>query len=192
MVFGGGGLVLDYGFGPGENMIHLLRLGYHCEGLEVSKNAKMLVERKLERYPEFEGFANLHLLEDNQSSLPFGDDYFDYVLSNQVVYFLAHEEKIKRLFSEFRRVLKPKGRLIITMMSRLNHFCTKGIEIAPNIYKYLNKDSGYLRYVYILYDENHARELFKTFEIHEIGWFDNHYCGASGHHFVILAYNSKE
>lgn len=183
----GNKVALDYGFGPAENLIHLLRLGYICEGIEVSKNAKILAENKLQNYPQFEGKVNLHLLEKHQSSLPFEDNYFDYILSNQVVYFLAHEEKIKKLLNEFKRILKPNGRLIITMMSRLNHFCTKGIEIEPNIYKYEDKENNYLRYVYILLDEGHAREMFSIFKIHEIGWFDNYYCGVSGHHFVILA-----
>jgi hypothetical protein len=77
------------------------------------------------------------------------------------------------------------------MMSRLNHYCIKGTEIEPNIYKYEDKRNGNLNYVYIIQDEGRARDLFSMFNIQEIGWFDNYYCGASGHHWVILLSNLK-
>jgi hypothetical protein len=67
----------------------------------------------------------------------------------------------------------------------------KGTEIKPNIYKYEDKRNGNLNYVYIIQDEGHARDLFSMFNIQEIGWFDNYYCGASGHHWVILLSNLK-
>ena len=187
-----GGKVLDYGFGSGENLIHLLKSGYMCSAVEVSLNAKTLVENKLKEYPQFDGKVDLHILEEGQEHLPFEDDTFDYIVSNQVVYFLASEQKIVHLLSEFKRVLRSNGRLIITMMSRLNHFCFKGIEIEPNIYKYEDKGNDYIRYVYILRDEGHARDLFSLFEINEIGWFENYYCGVAGHHYVILASNNPK
>lgn len=34
--------VLDYGFGSGNNLIHLLRLGMDVSGVEVSKDAKKI------------------------------------------------------------------------------------------------------------------------------------------------------
>ncbi len=189
--FDGNGKVLDYGFGPGENLMHLLRLGYLCEGIEVSRHAIQLVENKIKKYPEYKEKVNLYLLNNDQLRLPFDDNSLDYILSNQVIYYLANEENIIMLLNEFKRILKPNGRLIITMMSRLNHYCMKGTEIKPNIYKYEDKRNGNLNYVYIIQDEGHARDLFSMFNIQEIGWFDNYYCGASGHHWVILLSNLK-
>lgn len=189
--FDKGGKVLDYGFGYGENLIHLLKSGYNCSGIEVSKNAKSLVEKKLQTFPEYSGNVELHILEKDQETLPFKDNEFDYILSNQVVYFLANEHKIVALLNEFKRILKSSGKIIITMMSRLNHFCIKGTEIEPNVYEYEDNENEYKNYVYIIRDEGHARELFSIYNIHEIGWFDNYYCGASGHHYVILASNTQ-
>ena len=181
------GRILDYGFGSGENLIHFLKCGYTCSGIDVAQSAKTLVKNKLTNYPHFEGKVDLHVLDNNTIALPFKDNYFDYIVSNQVLYFLADDQKIRHVLQEFIRILKPNGRLIISMMSRLNHFCIKGIEDPPHIYKYEEKDTDFIRFVYILHDEEHVRDLFSCLKIHEIGWFDNYYFGVSGHHYVILA-----
>ena len=68
--WGVGGRVLDYGFGSGENLLHLLKEGYVCEGIEVSDNALVLVKNKLGNYPQFEGKYNLHILGGELGHLP--------------------------------------------------------------------------------------------------------------------------
>ncbi|MAF20229.1 MAG: hypothetical protein CMI55_00955 [Parcubacteria group bacterium] len=168
-----------------------MRHNYLCEGIEVSRCAVELVENKLRNCPEYEGKVNLYLLNNDQSRLPFDDNSLDYILSNQVVYFLADEEKIIMLLNEFKRILKPNGRLIISMMSRLNNYCIEGIEVEPNIFKCEDKINRVSKYCYIIQDQGHARDLFSMFNIQEIGWFDNHYCGHSGHHYVLLLSNIK-
>ena len=68
--------------------------------------------------------------------------------------------------------------------------CTKGREIRKDVYEwdtYLKNDTP--DRCYIVRDEKHARDLFSVFEIQEVGWFDNYYCGVAGHHWVILASN---
>lgn len=189
--FGKGGEVLDFGFGPGENLLYLLKAGYTCTGVDTSESARKITEGKLDKHPEFKGKSRLYVLEENQKDLPFPDNQFDYILSNQVVFFLADEEKMLNLFREFKRVLKPKGRLIISMMSRLNSHCVNGKQVAPNIYAEEHEDIGSTDYVYIVQDEAHVRRLFSMFEIHEVGWFENHYFGRSGHYYVVLAANNK-
>ena len=103
--FKGEGRVLDYGFGPGENLMHLLSLGYLCEGIEVSKHAIQLVENKIKKYPEYKEKVNLYLLNNDQLRLPFDDNSLDYILSNQVIYYLANEENIIMLLNIRRRKL---------------------------------------------------------------------------------------
>jgi len=185
-----GGKVLDYGFGPGENLIHLLKLGFECSGIEVSEEAKRITQEKLLHYPEFNNKYDLNIINHNDKSLPFENDSFDYILANQSLYYIASEMKIKHLLKEFDRILKPKGKLVITMLSRLNEFCTNGIKVEENVYRYKVEASGLEYLVYILRDENHIKKVFNIFNINEVGWFDNYYFGVSGHHFVILA--SKE
>ena len=39
--------ILDYGFGSGENLIHLIKSGYDAYGIEASQNAIELVSKKM-------------------------------------------------------------------------------------------------------------------------------------------------
>lgn len=183
------GRVLDYGFGPGENMIHLLKTGYSVFGVEVSKLALKITQQKLKNLPQFKDKVDLLLLRPEDKTLPYKDEYFDYILSNQTIYFLFSKEKITNLLGEFKRILKPGGQLIISMMSSFNSMCTKGKKVGPDLYEYICYDApeSMPNRLYIIRDEKHAREIFSMFNIHEVGYFDNNYCGIAGHHYVILA-----
>ncbi len=181
--------ILDYGFGPGENLLFLLREGYSVSGIEVSPSALKITEKKLERYPEFSGKFELALLDGSSKSLPYEDNYFDVILANQVLYFIGDKEKIEEMLIEFDRILRPGGKLIASMLSRINEFSVKGQEIIPDVYEYYisGLETENKLQVYIIRDESHARELFSMFDINEVGYFDNYYCGVCGHHFVVLA-----
>jgi SAM-dependent methyltransferase len=182
------GKVLDFGFGCGENLIHLLKCGYYVSGIEISNEAKKLTEKKLKTHQELKGMFDLKILNGNDKILPYEDDTFDFILSNQTVYFLASRTKINRLINEFHRILKPGGKIIITMMSRLNTGCTSGVPLGDDVYEYViaNTKSSIPNRVYIIRDETHLRELFSVFKIDEIGYFDNYYGGMSGHHYVMM------
>jgi SAM-dependent methyltransferase len=54
---------------------------------------------------------------DLDGSLPFDDDSFDLVYANFVVEHLQHPE---RAFAEWRRVLRPEGRLVLLTSNRAN------------------------------------------------------------------------
>ena len=183
---------MDYGFGPGENLIHLLRCGYNVSGIEVSNEAKKVTEIKLLKYPEYRGKYNLMLINEKTKALPYPDNTFDFILSNQTVYFLFDEKNIIELLNEFKRVLKPKGRFIISMMSRMDTGCIDGTPLGDNRYEYGTFETDELsNRVYIVRDENHARQLFSMFKIHEVGYFDFYYCGECGHHWVVLGEKIK-
>lgn len=186
--------VLDYGFGPGENLIHMARLGYEMTGVEVSQEAFSITKRKLEE----RGYgADLRILTAKDQKLPFPDSSFNAIVCNQTLYFLVTEERITHCLNEFYRVMKPGARLICTMMSRFNSMCTEGIPIGCGAYEHNFKGNltdappEMPNRVYVTWDEAHCRRLFHGFEIKEIGYFDNYYCGMAGHHWVVLAEKAR-
>lgn len=186
------GHVLDYGFGPGENLMHILKVGHQVSGIEISATALRNVGNKLKKFPEYEGKHELKLLLPENSELPWSPNTFDYIVANQVLYYLPSQERIERVLGEFKRVLKPGGKIVVSLMRRLNTAFAEGTEISPNIFEYTisklpNSPSSR---VFIVKDEVHLREMFGMFQIDELGHFDNNYCGLSGFHHVILA--SKE
>lgn len=130
---------------------------------------------------------------DKNSSyrLPYKSGSFDYILSNQTVYHLGNLERIKYLQDEFHRILKPKGRMIITLIGPTNTLCKDGREVEEDVYEYVDKTGSLAKKPmrsYVFKDENHIRNIFYKFVIDEIGWWDNNYLGINGFHWVVLCH----
>jgi tellurite methyltransferase len=103
-----GSAILDLGAGVGRHALALNSAGFDVtaldaapEGLSAIKKADPNVQTKLGRMDE----------------LPFADDCFDHVLSWNVIYH-GDETVVLNTISEVRRVLKPKGTFLLTMLSK--------------------------------------------------------------------------
>lgn len=104
---GPGDLVLDAGSGTGNLSVALGDLGARVVGLDFSPTALQMHRRK---DPEA-----MLLRASLESALPFRSGTFDRVACLSVLF--AISERGSRLaLREFRRVLRPGGRLIITSM----------------------------------------------------------------------------
>ncbi len=112
-------LVLDAGCGTGSYREALLPHVLRIEA--VDSNSAMIEEasRKLE-HEILRERASVHTAEIG--SLPFDDGLFDAVMINQVLHHLNDEAtagypRHRQTFSEFRRVLKPDGVLVVNTCS---------------------------------------------------------------------------
>lgn len=182
-----GGKLLDFGFGYSQEVIHFAKKGYDVYGLEVSQTA---VDRGNKRVKELGLKANLAVVDPSWDKLPFADNTFDVIHSNQTIIFLADLEKINKLLMEFRRILKPDGKLYASLASPENSMCAGGKKLAENIYLYGAHD-GNNHKVYIFPSQPALEKTFGVFDIKEIGSFNNIYCGVNGHYWVVLAKNKK-
>ena len=187
------GKCLDYGYGFGENLLHFSKLGYEMYGIDIDESLKERVSRKIEERGLLLDYApDLVTLEAKDQSLPYPDNYFDSILSNQVIYLLADETKVLNLIKEFRRVLKAEGRILISLMSNQNVCAKKGAYLGNNVYEYddssvMNKiEGGFAHRYYVVNSEPHIRWLFGQFTTNEIGYFDNSYFNIDGHHYVYM------
>jgi len=75
----------------------------------VDPSRGMLAQNR-ERNPK-----TVTLLEGNGEALPCADSTFDFVTMG---YALRHVEDLRKLFAEFRRVLKPDGKILILEITR--------------------------------------------------------------------------
>ncbi len=98
--------VLDLGCGSGDLAADLMRTGARVTGADVAHAA---LDRARRRHP---GLELVHIPIDGP--LPFDDSAFDAVWSSEVI---EHVADTARWLSEVRRVLVPRGRLLLTTPS---------------------------------------------------------------------------
>jgi ubiquinone/menaquinone biosynthesis C-methylase UbiE len=98
--------VLDLGCGGGDLAADLARAGTQVSAADIAQAA---LERAARRHPELQ----LHLVAID-GPLPFADGSFDAVWSSEVI---EHVADTARWLSEVRRVLAPRGRVLLTTPS---------------------------------------------------------------------------
>ncbi len=108
--------VLEVAFGIGATLIELLqRLPRSNTVYGVELSPKMLA--KAQQVVKAAGYDNVNLQVADTHHLPFPDGTFD-VLYNSYMFDLMPLADIPVVLAEFRRVLKPAGRLALVNMSK--------------------------------------------------------------------------
>ncbi|HXR71599.1 class I SAM-dependent methyltransferase [Actinocrinis sp.] len=112
---GPGDRVLDLGCGGGRHAFALLRKGADVVALDYSLaeiesvNAMFAAMRAQGEVP---ADARAVAVRGDAYKLPFPDDSFDVIVAAEVLEHLSDDE---RAFAELRRVLKPGGRIAVTV-----------------------------------------------------------------------------
>jgi len=99
-----GDLIFDAGSGTGNLSILLKEFGARPTGYDFSEKA---IQIHLMKDKEAEVF-----LGDLTDNLPFPDNYFDKVVSNNVLYTIGKNNRLA-IFKEILRVLKPDGKFVL-------------------------------------------------------------------------------
>ena len=111
--------ILDYGCGGGQLITYLRVLGYkNVAGVDVGNIEKI---NKLNSMFNNLGFGPDVFFIYDGDTLPFNESSFDTIISQQVV---EHVHNIDKYFSESKRVLSPKGKMLIDFPHRLVPFDT--------------------------------------------------------------------
>ena len=103
--------VLDYGCGGGEMVALLRREGIDCRGCDIFYAGADYPDPELAKQQE-DGIVR-EIPADG--ILPFDDDSFDLVISNQV---FEHVEDLELVMRELGRVMSPRGRMYHHFPSR--------------------------------------------------------------------------
>jgi ubiquinone/menaquinone biosynthesis C-methylase UbiE len=104
---GEGKHLLDAGCGSGHNVHTLQARGYQCTGLDAAEG---MVQQACELNPD------LDIRLGDVETLPYPDNSFDYLISIEVIRYLADP---RIALKEFRRVLRPGGIALVTAMPPL-------------------------------------------------------------------------
>lgn len=108
--------VLDVAVGPGLTLIEVLkRVDRTNVVFGVDLSPRMLdVSRKRVRAA---GYSNIDLREADARQLPFPDESFDVVFNSYMLDLIPRGD-MSHVLQEFRRVLRPNGRLVLVNLSK--------------------------------------------------------------------------
>lgn len=122
---GPGARILDLGAGVGRHSLWLAGAGFDVVALDAAPEGLAGIDRA----------GGVETVLGRMDALPFEDASFDHVLSWNVIYH-GDEDVLRRTIAEIRRVLKPGGSFLGTMLSkrRLPHerAAYPGREIGRN------------------------------------------------------------
>lgn len=102
--------ILDVGFGSGGIVIAFSQAGGILSGVEVDKELADIAKKNLEANSVI---ADLQIY--NGTDFPFPDNTFDHVVSFSVLEHVSYPEKV---ICEMLRVLKPSGRILLTLPNK--------------------------------------------------------------------------
>lgn len=96
--------ILDIACGTGFGSHLLAKQGYQVHGADLSKSTIDLCQKAFK-------WPSLQFLTADATALPFPDAYFDAVISFETI---EHTTQYEKVLQEFKRVLKPGGRILIS------------------------------------------------------------------------------
>jgi len=105
-----GGRVLDVATGKGAVLFPAAEAAGaegHAIGIDLAEGMVRETDRQIHRL----GLLNAEVHQMDAENLQFPDDSFDCVLCGFAIFFFPNPD---RILAEFRRILKPKGRLALT------------------------------------------------------------------------------
>ncbi|AKN31488.1 methyltransferase type 11 [Clostridium carboxidivorans P7] len=97
--------ILDVGTGTGFLALLLAELGHNCTGLDISEGMMEVARKKAK-----EAKLNINFGMGDAENLPCKDNTYDIVVNRHLLWTIPHPEKA---LSEWIRVLKPGGKLVI-------------------------------------------------------------------------------
>ncbi len=174
--------VLDLGFGLGRHVILFAREGFDTHGIEPTSSGFAYCEEWLEA----EGL-HADIRTGEMTELPYGDGFFDFVLSWNVIYH-GTLSRLRKALEEIRRVARKGGLVYLTMNSTRNKHYGQGTEIEPDTFLNPMKMDGDLPHHYS--DEGEVKALLEDWEVVRIEEREESLAGIidpGSYHWMILA-----
>ena len=121
--------VLEVAVGTGLTFLEILRLNFtgQNEGIDLTEG---MLNRAKEKAKNLGAF-NYRLELGDAYNLPYPDNSFDLVINNYM-FDLLPEEDFSVVLVEFKRVLRPGGRLVLVNMTKPEHWYN---SVWENIYR---------------------------------------------------------
>ena len=190
-----GGRIFDYGCGSANNCIFFMQQGYEVYGVDTAETSLAMIQDNLEMYHIDPAMVErFSVIPTEFAPLPFEDQYFDVIVSNQTLYYLASEEHIKKICKELSRVLRPGGVVFFTMCGPQNQFIKYHTKQIHNgrvheiwIDDPTHRIAGSWGLAYLVRDEEELVDLFSEFECLTTGRFElSMFDSKSNFHWIFV------
>ena len=184
------GKLLEYAFGSGCNTIHLQKCGYKIFGLDVSSSWVLKTKKRVNKIKS--AFKpKLFYLKPNSKKLPFKSNTFDFIVAMSILSLLGSEKKVKNLLKEFKRVLKPSGKIILDVNDQASDFSGKHNKIGKNIYKAKPID-GFIKTYCLKTPKDFENIVKKFFKVEDVGFSSHKVVGRTITEFIICASKKRK
>ncbi len=186
------GRLLEYAFGCGVNLIHLLERGHTVDALDASLEAKQVTARKLALRPELEPRATLHHVNETMERLPFEDASFDFVNCLSVLSLLGSRKRAQHLLSEFVRVLRPGGKIIVDINGPDSDFARLAKPLGDDVYEtrgHKGDEPPHLSYC-PKNAESFAEVVKPFFVIDDVGYSSHGYFHSEIQEFIVCGHKA--
>jgi SAM-dependent methyltransferase len=125
-----GATVLDIGCGNGLMLPFLLKKEAYYVGVDIAEN---LIDIAEERYMGAIESGRVRFVIGEATELPVRDEEFDFIISFAVLHHLPSPLLHKKFFEEIRRVLRPNGRVKITVWNLFNEWASGRFDIGSQL-----------------------------------------------------------
>jgi SAM-dependent methyltransferase len=148
--------ICDISFGDGRHLPFLKDLGFEVYGTEIDEEIVKIVKDSLEPYN-----IDVDLKVGTNDNLPFNDEFFDYVLSWNEIYYMGKVKDFNIYVKELSRIMKKDGLLVLSIPKK-SCFIYKNSKIN-NGYAEITQDPFNTRVGEILRVFSGEKEIEETF-----------------------------
>lgn len=163
------GKVLDAGCGNGRHIVYFAQQGINVYGVDISEKSIEIAKAWLQKEK-----LTATLKAGDINNLPFDNDYFDVVVSLEVLDHLSFL-KAQEVLQDLKRVLKNRGYLYLTLRSVFDSEYGRGKEVGINTFVL---QEGYEKGIIQHYfDLAEIKKLLKGFNIFDLELYEQRFPG---------------
>ena len=169
--------VLDYGFGSGQNALHLARKGFQVHGVEVSPKA---VENATKMFADQMLTADFKFLASPE--LPYPDETFDAVLAWGVLEY-NDWNGFAQAVSEIERIMREGGIFLAAINAPGDAKQLMGNPLGNGLYS-LREESGQGNAIVLILERDQLQKCFPNQNL-TIGFYEHSFDGNQAKHWIV-------
>ena len=179
-----GDSILDVAFGDGRNTAFLCDLGLDVHGIEITEDIVRQTGKRLS-----EMGCEPVLKTGRNSSIPYENKSFDYILACHCCYYCDEGETLLQKLQEYSRVLKKNGVLIASVADNSSYIFEGAEKLTDGTWR-ISNDPYNNRIGYRLHAFGNSTEIAKYFGLYFgefcFGYANNDYFGLNERVFWVV------